>query len=99
MAMKIKGNELELYRRVDEVLRYIWDPIGICDEPAARDEYHSYLPSVFSMVRARKTPKEIADRLRDIEEKMMGLTAKKDRLLKVAGILLAHREKLLSRES
>jgi hypothetical protein len=34
----------ELYRRIDEVVHYLWDPIGVSDVPEARDEYHSYLP-------------------------------------------------------
>jgi hypothetical protein len=32
--------------RIGEVLHYIWDPIGVSDQPGARDEYDSYIPYV-----------------------------------------------------
>lgn len=32
--------------RIGEVLHYIWDPIGVADQPGARDEYDSYIPYV-----------------------------------------------------
>lgn len=35
-----------LTSRIGEVLHYIWDPIGVADQPGARDEYDSYLPEV-----------------------------------------------------
>ncbi len=41
----------ELKRRVDEVLYYVWDPIGVSDEPFARGEYHSYVPRVSQLVK------------------------------------------------
>ena len=34
----------ELHRRTDEVLHYIWDPIGVSGVPTARDEYSGYVP-------------------------------------------------------
>ncbi len=53
MGQKLSLSELELYRRTDEVLHYLWDPIGVAGIPEARDEYHSYLPVVFSLVEKR----------------------------------------------
>jgi hypothetical protein len=41
--------EQELLTRVNEVLHYIWDPIGVRGEPNARDEYDSYVPEVYSL--------------------------------------------------
>ena len=38
--------DAELYRRLDEVAHYIWDPIGISNVPDARDEYRAYLRDV-----------------------------------------------------
>lgn len=43
MGHKLTDDGLELYRRVDEVLFYVWDPIGVANSPAARDEYYGYL--------------------------------------------------------
>ncbi len=51
---KLSDRENELYQRVDEVLHYLWDPIGVSDVPGARDEYHSYVPQVFSLLKQRK---------------------------------------------
>ena len=39
----------DLYRRIGEVLHYVWDPIGVSGYPEARDEYDMYLPQVFSL--------------------------------------------------
>lgn len=49
MGKQLSPFERELYQRVDEVLHYVWDPIGVSDAPEARDEYFSYLPIVFGM--------------------------------------------------
>ena len=50
MGQKLPPDQMELYRRVDEVLHYLWDPIGVAGAPEARDEYYSYLPHVFSLL-------------------------------------------------
>lgn len=55
--------DLALYRAVDEVLHYIWDPIGVSGVPEARDEYQGYLPQVFKLVRERQSEETIANYL------------------------------------
>ena len=50
MNNQLSTSEKGLYRRVDEILFYLWDPIGVCDIPMARDEYQSYLPKVFKLL-------------------------------------------------
>ena len=62
------------YRRVDEVLHYLWDPLGVSDVPEARDEYNSYLPHVFSLVVRRASAQEIADFLDRTATHTMGLS-------------------------
>ena len=42
MGRGISSLDEELYRRVDEVLHYLWDPIGVAGIPEARDEYYGY---------------------------------------------------------
>jgi hypothetical protein len=39
-----------VHHRVDELLHYIWDPIGIAASTGARDEYDSYVPTVVKML-------------------------------------------------
>ncbi|MEY2562272.1 MAG: hypothetical protein QOH88_465 [Verrucomicrobiota bacterium] len=64
---------MELYRRVDEVLHYIWDPIGVAGTPEARDEYYSYLPHVFSLVQSAAPREEITTFLLTTASEDMGL--------------------------
>lgn len=64
----------ELYQRVDEVLHYLWDPIGVSGVPEARDEYDSYLPHVFSLLVRRAEAQEITDFLDHTTTQPMGLS-------------------------
>ena len=50
LGRRMTTQDKELYRRCDEVLHYLWDPIGVKGCPGARDEYDSYVPQVFSLV-------------------------------------------------
>lgn len=75
MEKHLPPREAELYRRCDEVLHYLWDPIGVREVPQTRDEYNSYLPQVFGLVRDGAPEDEIASYLLKIETERMGLTA------------------------
>lgn len=59
--------------RVDEILHYVWDPIGIKDVPQCRDEYDAYLPGVMSLLEAGAGADQIALYLGDIGTEKMGL--------------------------
>lgn len=50
MGHKLPPDQMALYRRIDEILRNDWDPIGVSGIPEARDEYYDYLPIVFRLV-------------------------------------------------
>ena len=73
MSQQLSPEHKELYQRVDEALHYLWDPIGVSDVPEARDEYHSYLPHVFSLLVRRASAQEIADFLDHTATQTMGL--------------------------
>lgn len=95
MGKKLPPSEMKLYRRVDEVLHYIWDPIGVAGIPQARDEYHSYSPRVFNMLLSTTDGKEIIDYLISVEREMMELSItdeSKEHVSEVVGILLNYRE-------
>ena len=92
MGQELVGREAELYKRCDEVLHYIWDPIGVAGSASARDEYYSYLPHLFALVRDGEDAKEIANYLIETQMQRMGLRANKERALEVAEILLEWRE-------
>ena len=95
MGQKLPPQEMKLYRQVDEILHYMWDPIGVAGIAQARDEYYSYLPQVFKLVLDNKNKNEIASYLTEIEINRMGLTANTKVALKVAEILLKNREAII----
>jgi hypothetical protein len=88
MRQKLSPKDSELYQRVDEVLHYVWDPIGASDEPRARDEYHSYLPQVFGLVREGNEKADIVKYLAMVEVEKMGLTENAKGNAEVTDLLL-----------
>jgi len=82
----------ELYRAADEVLHYIWDPIGISDIPQARDEYHGYLPHVLGLLQSGGTQEQIASYLSNIISTRMELSENSAHDLEVAELLVNWRE-------
>lgn len=91
MGKQLPPREAELYKRCDEVLHYIWDPIGVAGGPSARDEYYSYLPRVFRQVRDNASPEEIVEYLTAIETERMSLPANVERARSVVEMLLEWR--------
>ena len=51
------------YEGLRRVLMESWDPIGIADQPAAADEYDSYVLALGARLRAGATLDEIASYL------------------------------------
>ncbi|MGF6932781.1 hypothetical protein OKW41_001920 [Paraburkholderia sp. UCT70] len=88
MGQKLTDNELALYRRVDEVLHYVWDPIGIATSAAARDDYVRYLPKVFAMLQEGTDASSIAACLDNVATERMGLGANPQHSKRVAELLL-----------
>ena len=88
MGRKMTPADEELYRRVDEVLHYIWDPIGVSHATTARDEYHSYLPHVFSLLKTNAAAEHIAAYLSDVSSQQMGLPGNRTKDLRLAELLL-----------
>jgi hypothetical protein len=71
MGKSMSPTDERLYRMCDEALHYLWDPIGVAWAPQARDEYYSYLPPVFRLVKAGHRA-ELIEYLREVEEVRMG---------------------------
>jgi hypothetical protein len=95
MNQKLQEHEKKLYRQVDETLHYLWDPIGVKGIAQARDEYHSYLPHVFSLVLNQAKAPEIAAYLVEVEKNSMGLPPNKEKALGIAETLLSIREAII----
>jgi hypothetical protein len=87
--------DTELRQRIDEVLHYIWDPIGVAGEPNARDEYYAYVPHVFSLLQRNADAEKIAAYLNEVGTKHMGLNGNPKHALLTAQHLVDWKEKLL----
>ncbi len=88
--MTDKGKIKELNQRIDEVLYYKWDPIGVSDEPCARAEYSSYTMTILKYV-LKEDLNQIVNQLSKIETDSMGLTTDSERNLIVAKRLLDYK--------
>ncbi|RQR24545.1 hypothetical protein DIE23_33360 [Burkholderia sp. Bp9143] len=86
--------ELELYKRVDEVLYYVWDPVGVSLNPAARDEYQAYLPKVFAMLQEGADTSSVARYLEAVATERMGLQENCEHSKHVAELLLDWKAKI-----
>jgi len=98
MGKRLDEQELTLYRAVDEVLHYLWDPIGVSNYPEARDEYHAYLPRVFAILNSNADEDELVEYLRRVTTEQMGLTPNGEHDRTIARILLEWKTVALDRE-
>ncbi len=95
MRDTLNTKEKELYRRTDEILHYLWDPIGVSDTPQARDEYHGYFPKVFARLIEGAEAHTIAEYLTTVESREMGMTQNNKKALEVAHILIETKKWLI----
>lgn len=93
--MNLSSNDRELLRRIDEVLHYLWDPIGVAGVPQARDEYESYVPQIFRLLKTTVGGKEVAEYLGWLSTEHMGLEANRAHDAEVVGLLLGWRDHLV----
>lgn len=88
---RIKFSAEELRKRVDEVLYYVWDPIGVAREPCARNEYTSYVLQVLRIVEESDDPRPISELLSKIASETMSLTPDKIICYQTAELLIEHK--------
>jgi hypothetical protein len=88
----IEFDDKELSRRVDEVLFYVWDPIGVADEPYARAEYESYVPEIRELLERNDDIGPISSHLAEIATESMGLSPNKQKCDYTAELLLRHKQ-------
>jgi hypothetical protein len=94
--MSVDDNN-ELRRRIDEVLFYVWDPIGVSDEPCARGEYASYVSKALDLVEQNDDIGPISSYLADIMKSQMGLSPNKEQCDYIAKLLLKHKQAIKDR--
>ncbi len=79
--------EAELFRRVDEVAHYIWDPIGLCGHPEARDEYSGYLLGLYGRAKA-KDEDGLIEFMKQIQIESMGMLFDRERTERAATAIM-----------
>lgn len=85
-------SEERLYKRIDEVLFYQWDPIGISKSAWARDEYQVYLDVIFNLVLTNDSVTEVAEYLNTVSTQTMGLNSAGAHDSEIAEFLLELKE-------
>jgi hypothetical protein len=76
-----------LYKKIEDILWFEWDPIGINDR-APRDEYQAYAPQIFRLVKSKADRQEIANRLHKLETENMGMRGAIENCLAIAEKIL-----------
>ena len=77
-----------IWKEIDEILWNVWDPIGVNNADAARDEYHGYISGIFRLLEDGAAEEQIAKHLHQIETESMGLTSDEFHCREVAKQLL-----------
>ena len=100
--MEISESEKSLYRRIDEILYFIWDPKGVSRSVSARDEYEAYLSQVFGRIMRGCSRDEMIQYLTKMETEHMGLGRNPNLEVRtgvVADLLLELKDELFLGES
>lgn len=84
------AKEFLLYKKIDDILWFDWDPIGV-NEFAPRDEYQSYVPEIFGLVKANADRQQIAERLFKIETAIIGMGGSIENCLTIADKIISTR--------
>lgn len=71
-------------KRVSEVLFHDWDPIGVNDEVAVRDEYDAYAVEIARMLASGVSASDLAQHLVRVETEGLGLRPQPERARAVA---------------
>jgi len=69
-----KEKSRDIRRQIRHILMQEWDPIGVNDIPEATDEYDGYIGDLYVLIERGATERELADYLRFVEIRQMGLS-------------------------
>ena len=82
------AKEFIQYKKIYDILWTDWDPIGVNDI-APSDEYQSYVPEIFGLLKSNADRNEIAKILYKLETENMGMESKIENCLTIADKILA----------
>lgn len=83
--------ETELLQRVDEVLYYHWDPLGVSREPVTRQEYAAFVPEVFAALLDDADEQRVMELLLLLESDFLGVGPRPSQARRVAEMLIEWR--------
>ena len=92
---KLNPKQKELFTHTDEVLHYLWDPIGVSDSAYARDEYDTHSLQVFKKLIQNNPKEEIIDYLVLTESDSFGLQENRKKAKHIAEVLIDYKKKIL----
>ena len=72
------------FQAIHDVLTAEWDPVGVGDESAARDEYDSYIPVIYRLLKENAADEKIARHLEQIETEWIGVGTNHEKRLYIA---------------
>ncbi|MFV9475174.1 hypothetical protein ACM5Q9_12210 [Advenella sp. RU8] len=75
--------------RVDEILFYKWDPIGLSGSNGPRDEYSAYVAGIIERVCKRASPEALAKHLTYLSAEVIGIGVDEERDKSVAELIYA----------
>lgn len=80
--------EQELCQRIDEALYYVWDPMNLARDPAAREEYLEFVPELFQLLVGEVEAPVLLEFLVQTESDFLGLAPRPSHARRVADLLL-----------
>ena len=86
-------DENDLFRRIDEVLYYVWDPMDVRSIPAARDEYRVWAPEIYTLVTSDLNADQLSTCLDEVARIWLGVEST-PRSRAAADALLVWKERL-----
>ena len=77
----VEGDHLreKLWIDIRTILMEHWDPIGVCGEPHATDEYDNYIPKIKALLKEQASAKVLMDYLDWIVSERMGFTSQREK--------------------
>ena len=80
--------EPELLQRIDEVLYYLWDPLGVAREPQSRQEYSAFVSEVFAALLDDADEHRLMELLLLLETEFLGLGPRPSQARRIAEALV-----------
>jgi len=80
--------EPELLQRVDEVLYYLWDPLGVAREPQSRQEYAAFVSDIFAALLDDADEQRLMELLLLLETEFLNMAPRPSQARRIAEVLV-----------